>query len=145
LREPRSYKDLILKIHHFAGKQDIIFKDHIIGNDITIRIAYLKQAGNTIDSGMMLKYIEFWMHMIGRTISGSRIDFERKFHKIMKTFLRKNYNNMLVIFGYSLRAPMDMHNEDFSTRIALERLVYKFEHLNEFADKCTTKQLKRLR
>ena len=123
MRKPRSYDELILKIHHFAGNQGVIFIDHIVGNDITIRIAYLKQAGMTIDSGMMLKYIEFWIHMFGKTITGSRIDFERKFHKIMKTFLRKNYNYMPVIFGYSLRAPMDMHDEDFSTRIALERLV----------------------
>lgn len=57
----------------------------------------------------------------------TKIDLTQAIHKDLKTLLRKMHKHYPVEFGYSLKAPCDMHSNDMAKRVALERLIKKIK------------------
>lgn len=64
---------------------------------------------------------------ICKTSHCTKIDLTRVLHKDLKQLLRKMHKHYPVEFGYALRAPCDMHNDEIAKRVSLERLIKKIK------------------
>lgn len=62
-----------------------------------------------------------------KTTHRTKIDLIRVIHKDLKKLLRRMHKHYPVEFGYALKAPCDMHDDEIAKRVALERLIKKIK------------------
>ena len=62
-----------------------------------------------------------------KTSHRTKIDLTIAMHKDLKRLLRKMHKHYPVEFGYALKAPCDMHDQEMAKRVALERLIKKIK------------------
>lgn len=54
--------------------------------------------------------------------------YHLKGHKKLVIFMRRLYNKFPLVFGYSIRHPLDEIDYEIGNRIALERLIVSIQH-----------------
>jgi len=107
-RSYELYGETILSLSIPATKRHVWMYNHItdvITNFIKERVGY---------------YFTYTPHQ-------TKIDLIRVLHKDLKKLLRKMYKHYPVEFGYALKAPCDMHDDEMAERVALERLINKIK------------------
>jgi len=62
-----------------------------------------------------------------KTSHRTKIDLTIAMHKDLKKLLRKMHKHYPVEFGYALKAPCDMHDQEMAKRVALERMINKIK------------------
>ena len=62
-----------------------------------------------------------------KTSHRTKIDLTIAMHKYLKKLLRKMHKHYPVEFGYALKAPCDMHDQEMAKRVALERMIKKIK------------------
>ena len=128
--EPRSVNELAndptmdnmyIKWHCIRVEDEPII---ILATPASKRYVWMYKHITTVIRNFMDIRIDYYMC---NTIHRTKIDLIRELHKDLKTLLRKMYKHYPVEFGYSLKAPCDMHNDEMAKRVALERLIKKIK------------------
>lgn len=98
----------ILQLAIPANKRNLWMYKHVVG----------------VIRDFMTRRLQYY---IMETSHQTKIDITRVTHKDLKRLLRKMHKYYPVEFGYALKAPCDMHNEEMAERVALERLIKKIK------------------
>jgi len=54
------------------------------------------------------------------------------YYKRIVNFMRRLYNQFPIVFGYSIRHPLDEIDDEFGYRIAMERLLVKLKKQEQY-------------
>ena len=128
--KPRSIKELA---HDPILKDMIIEWGHYIFEGETILVLAIPATKKNV---WMCKHINVVIrnftkiqlhYYINYTTHRTKIDIIRVMHKDLRKQLRKMYKYYPVEFGYALKSPCDMHDDEMAERVALERLIKKIK------------------